>query len=268
MLSSLRFLRIIKKNPDRRAFCTALVPAAGNSSRMGANAENKLLMDLDGAPVLARTLTALQLSRRVDEIVIAAREQDLEPVSRICADYHIKKCENIIVGGETRAESVLRAAMAASRNAAFFAVHDGARPLITPDLIDRTIEAAIKYGAAAPAIPMKDTIKKIRKNENPDQKQGNQNNNNIQSVSGTLNRDLLRAIQTPQAFDADLLKAALQSAAKNKISITDDCSAVEKLGKTVYLIPGDEENIKLTTPLDFIFARAILEKRKNPEAYI
>ena len=278
MLStSLKYLRVIKHS-KKRAICTALVPAAGSSSRMGS--ENKLLMDLNGAPVLARTLAALQVSRRVDEIIVAAREQDLETVSRLCADYKIDKCSQVVVGGETRAHSVLLAAMAARRDAGLLAVHDGARPLITPDLINQTIETAIIYGAAAPAIPVKDTIKQIkqikqiRENNQDNNQDKNQESagdaeksakNNINAVEKTLERDCLRAIQTPQVFDADLLKAALQKAVQDGASITDDCSAVEALGKIVYLIDGDEENMKITTPMDFVLARAVLEKRMRGE---
>ncbi len=232
----------------RKRVCTALVPAAGESRRMEGAA--KLFLRLNGAPVLARTLVALQLASRVDEIIVAVREEDLEAASRICKEYAITKCPQVIVGGDTRVKSVQLAAMAARRDADLLAVHDGARPLVTPELIDRVIEAAEKYGAAAPAVAAKDTVKRIKQDG---------------TVDRTLNRSALRLVQTPQVFDADLLKGALQSAIEAEAPITDDCSAVERLGKEVLLIDGEEENLKLTTPLDLVLAQAVLEKRMAGE---
>lgn len=228
----------------KRPKCTALVPAAGSAQRM--NGVNKLFRPLCGVPVLVRTLTSLQLARRVDEIIVAAREQDIEEVSRLCKEYAVTKCKKVIVGGATREASVMRAAMEASRDTRLLAVHDGARPLVTPDLIDRTVEAAARYGAVAPALPLKDTVKRI--------KEGGE-------VERTLKRDVLRAVQTPQVFDADLLKASLHAAFEAGAELTDDCSAVERLGKVVFLIDGEEENLKITTPVDMIFAEAVLRKR-------
>lgn len=229
-----------------RLRCTALVPAAGSSSRMGG--ENKLLLPLNGAPVLVRTLTSLQLSRRVDEIIVAARVDDLMEISRLCKEYHITKCTQVVTGGETRAHSVLLAAMEASRSSALLAVHDGARPLVTPELVDAVIETAARTGAAAPAIAVKDTIKRV--------KEGG-------AVEETLDRSALRAVQTPQVFEADLLKGALQSAIENRVEVTDDCAAVERIGKVVFLTEGEEENLKITTPADMVLARAILQERMN-----
>lgn len=228
----------------KRPKCTALVPAAGSAQRM--NGVNKLFRPLCGVPVLVRTLTSLQLARRVDEIIVAAREQDIEEVSRLCKEYAVTKCKKVIVGGATREASVMRAAVEASRDTRLLAVHDGARPLVTPDLIDRAIEAAERYGAVAPALPLKDTVKRI--------KEGGE-------VDRTLKREALRAVQTPQVFDADLLKASLHAAFEAGAELTDDCSAVERLGKVVFLIDGEEENLKITTPVDMIFAEAVLRKR-------
>lgn len=236
-----------KKKPGRkRHYCTALVAAAGSSSRMGG--VNKLLQPLDGVPVLARTLTALQLAERVDEIVIATRESDLMEIAGLCRTYGIHKCKKVIRGGETRVHSVLQAAYEAAPETTLLAVQDGARPLVTPELIDDCIRAAERCGAAAPAVAVKDTVKTV---------------DGAGAVTGTPDRSILRAVQTPQVFDADLLKAALQSALEQGAAVTDDCSAVERLGKTVYLIPGSEENLKVTTPVDLIVAEAILRAREE-----
>lgn len=240
-------MSFFKKFRDaQRPRCTALVAAAGSSTRMGGI--NKLLQPLDGIPVLVRSLTALQLAQRVDEIVVAVREEDLVEVSQLCRTYGIEKCSKVIRGGESRTHSVLLAALEAGEDSQLLAVHDGARPLAGPELIDQVIAEAARGGAAAPAVPVKDTVKTVRGDG---------------TVEQTLDRSLLRAVQTPQVFERDLLKAALQSALEKGVPVTDDCAAVERLGKRVYLVEGDEENIKITTPLDLILAEAILQAREE-----
>lgn len=235
-----------KMRESRRPRCAALVAAAGSSSRMGG--VNKLMQPLDGVPVLVRTLTALQMARQVDEIIVAAREEDLVEISRLCHTYGITKCTKVVRGGESRAHSVLLAALEASTETELLAVQDGARPLVTPELIDRVVSAAARCGAAAPAVPVKDTVKSVRDGG---------------AVERTLDRSSLRAVQTPQVFEASLLKAALQSAVEKELPVTDDCSAVEQLGKVVFLVEGEEENLKITTPVDLILAEAILQAREN-----
>ena len=230
----------------QRPRCAALVAAAGSSSRMGGI--NKLLEPLDGIPVLVRTLTALERAQRVDSIVIATREEDLITVSQLCKTYGITKCKKVIRGGEDREHSVLLAALEAEPDTELLAVQDGARPLVSPALIDRVIEVAQRCGAAAPAIPVKDTIKTVREDG---------------AVEETLERSRLRAVQTPQVFEASLLKAALQAALEEGAVLTDDCSAVERLGKVVYLIEGEETNLKITTPTDLILAEALLAAEED-----
>ena len=229
----------------RRPRCAALVAAAGSSNRMGGG--DKQLLELDGVPVLVRTLLALQNARRVDTIVVAAREEHLVEISRLCKEYGITKCAKVVRGGESRVHSVLLAALEAG-DAELLAVQDGARPLTTPELIDEVIALAERCGAAAPAVAVKDTVKAV---------------NSDDTVERTLDRSTLRAVQTPQVFQADLLKAALQAALESGAEITDDCSAVERLGKTVYLTEGDEANLKITTPTDLILAEALLRAREE-----
>ena len=222
-----------------RPTSTAILAAAGSSQRMGG--EHKLLLPLDGMPVLAHTLRAVDAARSVDEIVIAAREEDLLTYAELCKTYGIRKPVKVVVGGATRQESVLRAALEARADAKLLAVQDGARPLVTPELFDAVVLRAAVCAAAAPAVP-------------------------VRRVTETPDRSMLFAVQTPQVFDAGLLKAALQSALTEHAALTDDCSAVERLGKAVYLTDGDEENIKITTPLDLIVAETILRRREEREA--
>ena len=209
--------------------------------------QNKLMLPLDGIPVLARTLLALDGSRLIDEIVVAVREEDLLPTGDLCRLYGVTKPVKIVRGGESRLDSVLAAAMECREDAVFLAVHDGARPLADPELIDRVVALAHRTNAAAPAVPVKDTIKVVRDGR----------------VESTPDRALLRAVQTPQVFDAQLPRAALQSAQTLGAEITDDCSAVERLGKEVYLTEGSYENIKITTPEDMLLACELLRRREE-----
>ena len=234
-----------KENKADHPFCSVIVAAAGSSRRM--EGQNKLMLPLDGIPVLARTLLALDGSRLIDEIVVAVREEDLLPTGDLCRLYGVTKPVKIVRGGESRLDSVLAAAMECREDAVFLAGHDGARPLADPELIDRVVALAHRTNAAAPAVPVKDTIKVVRDGR----------------VESTPDRALLRAVQTPQVFDAQLLRAALQSAQTLGAEITDDCSAVERLGKEVYLTEGSYENIKITTPEDMLLACELLRRREE-----
>lgn len=236
-----------KYREGRRPRCAALVAAAGSSTRMGGGT-NKLLLPLDGIPVLIRTLDALQRAERVDEIIVATREEELVEIAQLCHTYGITKCKKVVRGGESRAHSVMLAALEADKSMELLAVQDGARPLVTPELIDSVIAAAARCGAAAPAVPVKDTIKCVREDG---------------AVAQTLDRSALRAVQTPQVFTADVLKAALQSVLEQGIEVTDDCGAVERLGKVVFLTEGEETNLKITTPADLVLAEAILKDREE-----
>ena len=237
--------KLLGRTRDERPVCSAIVPAAGSASRMGG--ENKMLMMLDGIPVLARTLLALDGAKLVDEIVVAVREQDILTVADLCKIYGLRKKIKIVRGGENRLDSVLLASLECREDAAFLAVHDGARPLADSDFIDNVIRVAHKTNAAAPAVPVKDTIKVARGG----------------IVESTPDRSTLFAVQTPQVFDAQLLRAALQSAKDAGAEVTDDCSAVERLGKEVYLTDGSYENIKITTPEDITMASAILARQEE-----
>lgn len=237
------FEKLFRKKDAAPPFCSAVVPAAGSSRRMGG--ENKLLASLGGAPVIIRTLQALDQSDYICEIILAVREDDLLTMAEICKAYHISKSVKLVVGGEDRVASVMAALRECDERASFAAVHDGARPLVTKEVIDAAIERAFSCSAAAPAVPVKDTIKVAEG----------------RIVRNTPDRATLFAVQTPQVFDIDLLRTALQSAADNHAVITDDCSAVERVGKEIYLTDGSYENIKITTPEDLILAEAIWNNR-------
>ncbi|MDO4750319.1 MAG: 2-C-methyl-D-erythritol 4-phosphate cytidylyltransferase [Eubacteriales bacterium] len=229
-----------KKAPS----CSVVVAAAGSSARMGSD---KLFMDLGGMPVLARTLLALDRCVYVDEIVVVTREDKILEVADMCRLYGICKASKIVVGGSTRQESVLAGLSEISASAKLVAVHDGARPFVTSDLFERVAHLASLYQSAAPVVPLNDTIKFA--------------DNGLSA--GTLDRSRLVAMQTPQIFVPELVKAALTRAVKENSSFTDDCSAVEALGVPTRFADGSSENIKLTTPLDMELALTILKKRER-----
>ena len=223
--------------------CSAVIVAAGSSQRMGSD---KLLHNLGIMPVLARTLLAFQDCELVDEIVVVTRMEKIVEVAGLCKKYRIDKASKVISGGATRMESALAGVSEVKKRARLIAIHDGARPLVSVDLIEKTVRAAAEYKAAVPAIKSVDTLKLVEDGE---------------TVTGSLDRELVLRVQTPQVFDADLIKGALTFAAEKKLPLTDDCSAAELMGIKVHVVPGEEDNIKLTTPRDMLFASAILKDR-------
>ena len=160
-----------------------------------------------------------------------------------------QKVKDVVPGGVTRVDSVHCGLNAMSENMELAAIQDGARPLVTPEIIERAVMQAVKCHAAAPAIPLKDTVKEI---------------DGFGRVLSTPPRETLRAVQTPQVFQKDLLIAAWEKARKEGKTYTDDCGAMEALGISVYLIEGSEENLKITTPLDLFLAEHILQGREAP----
>lgn len=220
-------------------YTAAVLVAAGSASRMGGI--DKIRADLSGQPVFLRTAMAFQESAVISEIVIVTREDLVEELRTACAG--LSKVTAVVPGGDSRQASVALGLAAVSKKTKLVAVHDAARPLVPLALIDRVVRAGHSYGAAAPALPVKDTIKEV---------QGG-------VVRSTPDRSRLFAVQTPQVFDYDLLRGALQKAEKDGAALTDDCSAVERLGMSVKLVEGAEENMKLTTPWDLTVARAYLE---------
>lgn len=240
------FDKLLDRRRERHPYCAALVPAAGRSDRMGGT--DKLTAMLGGVPVLHRTLWALDNAQLIDEIVVAARPDRLEEIAALCARAGVRKPLRVVEGGDSRAQSVLMAALAASDRCELLAVHDGARPLIRPEQVDDMVRLGQQTYAAAPALPVTDTVKVA---------------DGSGLVRSTPDRSTLYAVQTPQVFQANILKAALQSAVTAGADITDDCSAVERLGKEVYLAQGWRENIKITTREDLALAETFLREREN-----
>ncbi len=223
-------------------YCGAVIVAAGNASRMGGI--DKVMAPICGEPMIVHTTRAFQNCDAIREIVIVTRQDLVVPIMDLCHEF--TKVQMVMIGGETRQDSVEMGLRALSDKVKLVAVQDGARPLISWQVIDRTVRAANSYGAAAPAIPVKDTVKIVKGG----------------LVSETPDRSTLKAVQTPQVFDVNLLRGALAKAKADGIQVTDDCSAVEHLGMSVKIVEGDERNIKVTTPMDLKLAQMLMEEEK------
>ena len=220
--------------------CGAVIVAAGNASRMGGI--DKVMAPLKGEPMILRTVRTFQNCDAISEIVIVTRPDLIMPISNLCRE--MSKVKAVVTGGKSRQESVGLGLNALSGKVKLAAIQDGARPLVTWQVIDRVVRAANTHGAAIPAIGVKDTIKV----------------GNGGVIESTPDRATLFAAQTPQVFDFDLLRAALKKAQNEDFAVTDDASAVEQLGMAVKIVEGDERNIKVTTPMDLKIAEMLLEE--------
>ena len=234
-----KFTKPVRKLlPLRR--CGAVIVAAGSASRMGGI--DKVMATLKGEPMIVHTVRAFQTCDAIAEIVIVTRPDLILPITRLTSGFD--KVTTVVAGGSSRQESVSLGMNALSDKCELAAIQDGARPLVTRQLIDRVVRAAHAYHAAIPVIPVKDTIKVC----------------NSALVVSTPDRSTLRAVQTPQVFDFDLLRGALKKAAEDGAEVTDDCSAVERLGMSVKTVEGDERNLKVTTPFDLKIAEMLMEE--------
>lgn len=243
----LEVLRKLAKKKAPPPICSAVIVAAGSARRM--EGIDKVLAPLGELPVLVHTIYSFQDCPRFDEIVVVTREDLLVEVSRICKDFQLDKVSKVVVGGRERTDSVLAGLREVRPDADLIAIHDGTRPLAPQQVLEEVVERAAETGAAAPAIPVTDTVKRAREG----------------LIEETVDRSELWTVQTPQVFEAGLIRAAVEKAAVDGESLTDECGAVERLGMKVSLTTGSKENIKITTPFDLILGEAILEARVRGE---
>ena len=206
----------------------ALILAGGSSTRM--KGVNKQLIGLDGVPVVIKSALAFENCPEVSGIVIAARDEDISLITELCREYSISRLIAVTGGGQTRSESARKAAAFAG-GADIIMIHDGARPFVSSGLISRIVPAAAEFGAAVPAVALKDTVKFVSAEG---------------FAAGTPAREALRAVQTPQAFRRDIYEKMLAAGGE----ATDDAGLAERLGFPVKLIDGELSNIKITTPED------------------
>lgn len=224
----------------------AVIVAAGRGSRMGLG-RNKVLAPLAGVPVIVRTVRAFEATGLFDGgIVVVTGAEDLAQMRDLFARFHVGA--SLTLGGADRQESVHRGLMATNPSADVIAIHDGARPLVTRAVIERTIESAQRFGSGVAAVMLKDTVKRV-------DAEG--------VVIDTPRRDALRAVQTPQTFDARLIREAHARFAQGAERATDDAMLAEWAGHRVRLTEGDVENIKLTTPEDMLLAQQVLQRREG-----
>lgn len=242
---NLRKKKIQDKQQARGKQVYAIIPAAGSSQRMGGG--NKLVMELHGQPILCRTLQVFEACQAIDGIVLVCRKQDQVTYASLCADWNISKVHKIVEGGATREHSVLKGILACDKEIGYVAIHDAARPLITEEIITEAVETAMRDSAAAPGVACKDSIQVIK------------NGKMVKNVA----RESVIAVQTPQCFDIDLIRAALTKALESGSNLTDDCGAVTALGQPITITQGSYENIKITTPEDILQGEAILKGRRQ-----
>ncbi len=235
--------RLFKKK-EEKPFVSAIIAAGGSSSRM--EGQNKLLCEIGGLPVLIHTMLAFETCGMIDEIVLVARDDVIIEYSQLCQEFSITKLDKVVTGGAQRAESVLRGLGEVSPDCRFACVHDAARPLILPQDIERVCRSAFAYNAAAAVTPVTDTIKLVSRDR----------------IEKTVDRASLMRAQTPQCADVQMLRAAIQGALEAGETITDECSALERMGVRPAAVVCPPSNIKITTPEDLFAAEAILEERE------
>lgn len=223
-----------------------LIPAAGSGKRMGAN-RNKLLLQVRSKPLIAWTLLAAEAASSISWIGIVSQPPDWDDFKSIIADLKLKKTIALIPGGATRQESVYNGLQDLPTNAEQVLIHDGARCLVTPNLFDACSEAILHCSGLIAAVPVKDTIKVVDENG---------------IITSTPDRKQLWAAQTPQGFDVNLLKQCHAQGVRQGWEVTDDAALFEKCGLEVRIVPGEETNLKITTPQDLAIAEFILSHRE------
>ena len=229
---------------------TAIIVAAGDSRRMGFD---KLFATIAGRPVIAHTIQAFERAGCVGGIIVVAREDRLAEIKKIVCDEKLKKVRSIITGGEHRQDSVRAGLDHLEATARYVAIHDAARPLITAEQIERVFEQCQTHGAAALAEPINDTIKRVDVDF---------------VVAASVDRHQLYAMQTPQIFERGLIEDAYRAVYAGNVSVTDEVSAVERLGSKVVLVLNEDFNFKITYPRDLALAEFVLKQRAQPLSQI
>ena len=221
---------------------TAIIVAAGKSERMGSGMD-KAFLSLGPKPVLAYSLMAFEACHAVDRIVLVVRKEQLDAARSVCRIYGISKLYAVVHGGARRQDSVRNGLDAMDPDTTIVAVHDAARPLVTPELVEETIKSAQRYGSGVAARKMIDTVKFVEKSA---------------TVDHTVDRSKLWTVQTPQTFKSALLKKAFDKLAADGATCTDESAAVEALGEVVRLVEWARPNFKITTPDDIPAAAALV----------
>ena len=221
----------------------AIIPAAGLGTRFKKKFP-KSLFKIGGKPLVVHTLKAFEKTPEIDSVILVGHPQYLTQFSNMVLKFSLKKVAHIVAGGKTRTQSVGLGLQATDEDTDIVVIHDAARACVTPQVIGDAIRCCQRYHAAVVGVPVKSTIKRVRKG----------------AIQETLKRDELWEIQTPQVFKRDILLKAYQHLKTSKRKVTDDASLVEDIGIPVKVCLGDYRNIKMTTPEDIALTEGYLKK--------
>ncbi|MEI8351426.1 MAG: 2-C-methyl-D-erythritol 4-phosphate cytidylyltransferase [bacterium] len=220
-----------------------IIVAAGKSERMGPDVD-KAFLSVGTRPVLSYSLRAFEQCPLIDGVILVVRKDRVESARSMVQMFGYAKVRAVVAGGASRQASVMNGLAELGDEVKIVAVHDGARPCVTPGLIEETIKSAKRCGSGVAAVKVTDTIKEVDRGT---------------LVSRTVDREKLWSVQTPQTFRVDWLNKAYAHTVKKKLSMTDEASAVEAIGEAVHLVPSVAVNIKITNPLDLSLAAMILK---------
>jgi 2-C-methyl-D-erythritol 4-phosphate cytidylyltransferase len=230
-----------------------VVPAAGVGRRLGGG--SKALVRLDGRAMLAHAVEAMEANHCTTAVVVVSHPDALEATAKLLADEGLAKVTAVVAGGPTRQASVSAGLRALPPEPRYVVVHDAARPLAPPGMIDRMFELLLEAGLAGvvPGVPVIDTIRRV---------------DAAQRSTGIVDREQLRSMQTPQLFVREVLEGAYRLALGERVEATDEAALVELAGHSVQIVPGDPENLKVTTPLDLAVAETLLARRRGSGAAV
>ena len=232
---------------------TAIVPAAGLGTRMGAD-QPKQFLELDGVPLIIFTLRRLAACASITDFLIATRTEDVMSLQDKVARAGLGRPARVIHGGDTRQQSVANALAQVDPATEIVLVHDAVRPFVTLDQIERVIAEARARGAAILGIPAIDTVKEVKRASLPE---------NVALISATIPRERIVLAQTPQAFSYPLLRDAFRKAEQDGVTASDEAALVERLGRDVFVVLGSERNLKITRPADMDLARFYLAQERR-----
>ena len=231
---------------------TAILPAAGLGTRMGADTPKQFL-SLDGVPVLLFTLRRLAACPAITDFVIATRADEIDSVTASVASEKFERPVRVVRGGDTRQDSVANALAEVPSEADFILVHDAVRPLVTLDQIERVIAEAAACDAAILGIPAMDTVKEVKRASLP---------TDVALITATVPRERIVLAQTPQVFGASLLLEAFARARQDGVTASDEAGLVERMGRDVHVVVGSERNLKITRPGDMELAEFYLRQER------
>lgn len=231
---------------------TAILPAAGLGTRMGADTPKQFLA-LDGVPLLLFALRRLAACPAITEFVIATRAEEVDSVTASVASENFGRPVHVVRGGDTRQDSVANALAEVSPEADLILVHDAVRPLVTVSQIERVIAEAASCDAAILGIPAMDTVKEVKRASLP---------TNVALITATIPREQVVLAQTPQVFLASLLLEAFARARQDGVTASDEAGLVERIGRDVHVVVGSERNLKITRPGDMELAEFYLRQER------